>query len=192
MKAKDPTAPGALEALRGFVNSADQDPPGRDELATVAGASAWLRGLGLLESGDTLGEADLPPLVELRDALRTELLAHTGLAQAATARDVLSRCAGQAELGVKLDGERGLELVAIGTGSRHVIGRLFSIMYDAIRNGIWRRLKACRKESCQFAFFDHSKNGSGAWCDMAVCGNRVKAQRRRARQAQTSLSTEFF
>ncbi len=192
MKAKDSTAPGALEELRGFVNSADLEAPERDLLATAAGATAWLRDHALLGGDDRLGEADLRALFELREALRTELLAHTGEAQTAAARNILSRYAGQADLGLQLGRERDLELVAKGSGLRYVTGCLFAIMYDAIRKGIWPRLKACRKESCQFAFYDHSKNGSGAWCDMAVCGNRVKAQRRRARQIQTSLSTGFF
>lgn len=37
------------------------------------------------------------------------------------------------------------------------------------------RLKIC--PNCQWLFLDRSRNRSRAWCDMAVCGNRVKASR---------------
>lgn len=46
------------------------------------------------------------------------------------------------------------------------------------------RLKIC--PNCQWLFLDRSRNRSRAWCDMAVCGNRVKANRhyRRNREEQ--------
>ena len=37
------------------------------------------------------------------------------------------------------------------------------------------RLKICGQ--CGWLFLDRSRNRSRAWCDMAVCGNRVKAGR---------------
>ena len=37
------------------------------------------------------------------------------------------------------------------------------------------RLKIC--PNCHWLFLDRSRNRSRAWCDMAVCGNRVKASR---------------
>ncbi|CAD7033757.1 hypothetical protein REJC140_03228 [Pseudorhizobium endolithicum] len=45
------------------------------------------------------------------------------------------------------------------------------------------RLKICGH--CGWLFLDRSRNRSRAWCDMAVCGNRVKASRhyRRRREA---------
>ena len=41
-------------------------------------------------------------------------------------------------------------------------------------DGSWSRLKACRNPECHWAFYDRSHAGRGAWCDMAVCGNRIK------------------
>jgi predicted RNA-binding Zn ribbon-like protein len=35
-------------------------------------------------------------------------------------------------------------------------------------------LKIC--PNCEWLFLDRSKNKSRAWCDMAICGNRVKAR----------------
>jgi predicted RNA-binding Zn ribbon-like protein len=37
------------------------------------------------------------------------------------------------------------------------------------------RLKICG--NCGWLFLDRSKNRSRTWCDMAVCGNRIKANR---------------
>lgn len=42
------------------------------------------------------------------------------------------------------------------------------------------RLKIC--PNCQWLFLDRSRNRSRTWCDMTVCGNRVKANRHYRRQ----------
>jgi predicted RNA-binding Zn ribbon-like protein len=41
------------------------------------------------------------------------------------------------------------------------------------------KLKICRH--CDWLFLDRSRNSSRLWCDMAVCGNRVKAKRHYSR-----------
>ncbi|MCM2292073.1 CGNR zinc finger domain-containing protein [Allorhizobium sp. BGMRC 0089] len=47
-------------------------------------------------------------------------------------------------------------------------------------------LKIC--QHCGWLFLDRSKNKSRLWCDMAVCGNRVKARRHYNLQAQLRVS----
>ena len=49
-------------------------------------------------------------------------------------------------------------------------------------DGTWWRLKGCPRDVCHWLFYDRSRNGSGKWCAMSVCGNRTntKAYRRRA------------
>ena len=58
----------------------------------------------------------------------------------------------------------------------------------AIAEGTWARLKACERDSCRWAFYDRSKNRSGHWCSMDVCGarekNRRAYRRRRASRAR--------
>lgn len=44
------------------------------------------------------------------------------------------------------------------------------------------RLKICG--NCGWLFLDRSKNRSRTWCDMAVCGNRIKANRHYQRVKQ--------
>jgi predicted RNA-binding Zn ribbon-like protein len=62
------------------------------------------------------------------------------------------------------------------------LGRVVAIVFRSMADGTWERLKACREGDCEWAFYDWSKNRSGAWCDMAVCGNRAKARAYRERR----------
>jgi predicted RNA-binding Zn ribbon-like protein len=41
---------------------------------------------------------------------------------------------------------------------------------------------ACASERCRWLFLDTSKNHSRRWCDMTICGNRMKARRFHARR----------
>ena len=72
------------------------------------------------------------------------------------------------------------------------LGRLLVIVYRAMENDTWPRLKACREDTCRWTFYDHSKNRSGHWCSMEVCGSGHKArqyrERRRGRQSVPTLS----
>lgn len=43
------------------------------------------------------------------------------------------------------------------------------------------RLRACDSPDCRWLFLDTSKNHARRWCDMKLCGNRMKARRFKAR-----------
>lgn len=43
-----------------------------------------------------------------------------------------------------------------------------------------RRVRACDNEECRWLFLDTSKNHTRRWCDMRICGNRIKARRFKA------------
>jgi len=45
-------------------------------------------------------------------------------------------------------------------------------------------LRCCASETCRWLFLDASKNQTRRWCDMKVCGNRMKARRFYARNAE--------
>ena len=47
-----------------------------------------------------------------------------------------------------------------------------------------RLLRACEKPDCRWLFLDTSKNRSRRWCDMKICGNRMKARRFKAQHRQ--------
>ena len=69
-----------------------------------------------------------------------------------------------------------------GEGADAALGRLMAIVADAVADGSWERLKACPREECEWAFYDHSKNRSGRWCKMEDCGNLAKAKAFRERR----------
>ena len=43
-----------------------------------------------------------------------------------------------------------------------------------------QRLRACENDECRWLFLDTSKNHTKRWCDMRLCGNRMKARRYKA------------
>jgi predicted RNA-binding Zn ribbon-like protein len=45
------------------------------------------------------------------------------------------------------------------------------------------RLRSCKSGTCRWLFLDTSKNHTRRWCDMKICGNRMKARRFQARSA---------
>ncbi|MBW8698697.1 hypothetical protein MBT84_03790 [Streptomyces sp. MBT84] len=53
---------------------------------------------------------------------------------------------------------------------------------QAQRAGTWHRLKPCRNDRCGTAFFDRSRNNSGVWHDVRVCGNAANPRACRARR----------
>lgn len=46
-----------------------------------------------------------------------------------------------------------------------------------------KNLRVCGAEECRWLFLDTSKNHTRRWCDMKVCGNRMKARRFKAQHA---------
>ena len=178
--AKEREAPGELELVRGFVNTLDVE-EGTDELTTPDQLRSWLAGLGLLDPGDRLTESDLHRTLELREALRALLLANNGIEPPAAATATLDAAACAANLRARFSADGTAGLVPEAAGLDAALGRLLAAVYAAMADGSWRRLKACRAQDCEWVFWDATKNRSGAWCDMGVCGNRAKARSYRER-----------
>jgi predicted RNA-binding Zn ribbon-like protein len=44
------------------------------------------------------------------------------------------------------------------------------------------KIRACSNPECRWLFLDTSRNHSRRWCDMRLCGNRIKARRFRRKQ----------
>jgi predicted RNA-binding Zn ribbon-like protein len=171
-------APGRLELVRSFVNTVEAEDE-LDLLQADGNLPQWCHESGFCPDVDAGG---LAALRGFREAIRGVLEANAGEGSESDAWRALEPYARRScyELSILEPGRPGLR--ARGAGPDYAISELFAIVYDSVGEGTWRRLKACRKHSCRWAFYDRSKNGSGAWCSMRTCGNRVKAQRRRARQ----------
>ena len=170
-----------LRRLLELVNTLENDPPA-DRLGTLDEARAWLAQSGL--PGTIESEADRERLVALRQAIRPLLEANAGHADPAQAWDGLEPFAASTPLYVRTGVHPSLS--PVGSGLPATIATLLATIYDAARAGTWWRLKLCREATCAWAFYDESKNGSGTWCSMRVCGNRNKARRRRERSRPTS------
>ena len=175
-------APGQLELARQFVNTLDIE-TGNDELSSPQALGSWLGERDLLPSGSRPGKRELGRAVELREALRRLLLANTG---APIERDVIetfNEAVSDATLSVRFDLDKGKPALAVrGSGPGAVLAPIVAIVYEAMVNGTWERLKACPADDCHWAFYDRSKNRSGTWCNMAVCGNRAKVRAYRERR----------
>lgn len=177
-------APGALETLRMFVNTRDIE-SATDELATPAALGAWFVERGLLDAGAVPTSRDHEQAIAAREALRALLVANGGGPAAPESFDVLNAAAERAELGAQFGPAGADPFVPRAGGPAGALGRILGIAHAAMADGTWSRLKACPDETCRWAFYDHSRNGSGRWCSMAVCGNRNKGQAFRARRKAT-------
>jgi len=60
--------------------------------------------------------------------------------------------------------------------------KLASAALDLLTSGELNKLCACSNPECRWLFLDGSKNKARRWCDMKLCGNRIKARRYRGRQ----------
>jgi len=168
----DAEAPGRLELVRRFANTLDVE-HGREVLHSPAQLRNLLLELGLIDRGARVTGADLERAHELRDTLRQLALANNGVATDAAL---------EATLTVRVDDRDG----ALEPFERDVDGalaELVGIVYTAMADGSWARLKACRSHLCKWLFYDRSRNRSAVWCSMAVCGNRTKTRAYRARRA---------
>jgi predicted RNA-binding Zn ribbon-like protein len=175
-------APMPLLLVQSFVNTWEGD-TGIDLLGDLSLAETWLHEAGLLQG--SLREDDLAEAQMMREAIRA-LLVHNagGPVPGAAELEVLSAVAARCSLQPVVGPEGGIELAPAGQLDRSALARLLLIIHDAQRDGTWARLKACRNPDCRWAYFDRSHAGRGAWCDMAVCGNRIKNRNLRSRRAQ--------
>jgi predicted RNA-binding Zn ribbon-like protein len=178
-----PPAPEPLDLVEAFVNTLDRQ-RGADALATPADLAAWLGRNGLGEDGARVSAAELAGALELREALRALLAEHNGEAPEPAAIAVVNRAMAAAGPVVRFLPAGGVELGATAPGVAGALGHLLGIAFAAVADGNWERLKACHEPRCQRAFYDHARNRTGTWCDMATCGSRAKMrayyQRRRA------------
>ncbi len=91
-----------------------------------------------------------------RETLRDLLFANNGEGDAAEAWERMRPFLASTRLDLAVDPTHGLELRPEDKGP---IASLLAIVYESQLVGTWPRLRACRKESCRFAYYDHTKNG---------------------------------
>jgi hypothetical protein len=166
-----PPAPGRLRLVQRFVNTVDYE-HGREVLHSPARLRALLIELGLLDARAQVDEDDLRRAHALREDLRALALANNGVRTGVEL---------ETHLTVRI-GARGATLEADRCDVDGALAELVGVVYTAVADGTWPRLKACRRDVCGWLFFDRSRNRSARWCQMAVCGNRTKTRTYRARR----------
>jgi predicted RNA-binding Zn ribbon-like protein len=153
----------------------------REELGSPLQAEGWLVQRGLLPFGTTLTADEHASVLAVREALRAHLLGHNGYSVPDDAVRVLDRALAAAGLLVRLSAPDELQVSPVASGVAGALGHILSGMVRAIADGSWVQLKACRDQTCRWAFFDRSRNQSRVWCTMAECGNRSKTRSYRRR-----------
>ena len=174
-------APGRLELVRAFVNTLDIE-GGADEFSTPGGLREWLASWGLLGREEAVGADGHARAIAVREALRSLLLANNGAEPNPAAAATLDETARRARLALRFVPRGSARHEPKAAGVDGALGLLLVIVAGAQADGTWPRLKACRSDTCRWAFYDHARNRSRTWCSMAVCGNRAKARAYRSRR----------
>jgi len=171
-----------LELIQDFVNSAELEEQ-RDDLRDARGLVRWLALHRLAGPHARARETDAADARAVREALRELLRANNGIAvDEAAAAATLDAAGRRAGLTVRFD-TGAIRLISRERGVQGALGGVLAAAAEAMADGSWQRLKACRSDTCRWAFVDHARNRSRQWCSMSVCGNREKARVFRERHA---------
>jgi predicted RNA-binding Zn ribbon-like protein len=193
-------APGGLALVQELINTGgitDPNDPARlpDLLGDPETANSWLH--AALAQWSThagqpapelhLTEADLAPLLKLRESLRTRAAAANPLTAAAAedAADPPSGSTPSVSLTLRIDPDGRVGHTTTATGWRGVAALVIAQILLAQHTGSWPRFKTCAFPTCGVAYYDESRNNSRVWHDVRLCGNRANlaAARQRRRNA---------
>jgi predicted RNA-binding Zn ribbon-like protein len=178
-----PPAPGRLAFVQAFLNSFwDLDGDGSEVWSTPGAYGAWLRARGF--DGAAASPGDLGRALELREALRELCGANHDDGDAPAALAALDRIAhAVAPAAALAPSLRTGALDPAGDGPDAACALALGIVFAARADGSFARLKACPHAHCGWAFYDSSRNRSGQWCSMRICGNRTKGEAFRRRKS---------
>lgn len=173
-----------------------------EELHSVADLLQWANEAGLLSSAatDRLAEhyqrnprgaaAAFKKAVALRDLL---LALFAGIAnhrsvpsqRLSELNSVLANAPGTLRVRNK-SGRIETEWTSAADGLEQVLFAVLTSAAELLASDRAGRIRECASANCTWLFVDESRNRSRRWCDMAACGNRMKARRhyRRAKAAQ--------
>jgi predicted RNA-binding Zn ribbon-like protein len=172
-------APSGLALVQDLLNTGAA---GNDLLADVGSTrewvgnalDAWARTTGRDPVEVSVGAAD----VEALRALRADVFTAVNGGPRTEPRDVPR----SVTLGFSVTTDGVVDLQPRGNGWRAVAAAVYLECFVAQRTDTWRRLKICRNERCAAAFYDQSRNNSGVWHDVKVCGNAANLRKSRERR----------
>lgn len=175
-------APGGLGLAQDLLNTAPaaHEP---DLLADLATARKWVSE-ATAEWSVVTGQAAPEVVLEARDLVELRTF-REDLREVTTrehddgpAAPVLHTGAAALELGA--DGS--VRLRPRETGHRAVVLLVLTALFDSQQAGTGRRLKTCRNPRCLVAFYDRSRNASGVWHSVRICGNAINLRAHRERR----------
>lgn len=177
-------APGQLALLQAFLNTHFDlvEHWGADLLASRGGLESWLATRGLIGRHDHLADDDVDRMLCVREGLRHLVASNVVQELGGDAQSRLNEAITGASVELR-HAPGGLRLVP--TGARpldRALGVLLSLAASAMLDGGWSRLKSCPGRHCGWVFYDRSRNNSGRWCSMTVCGGREKSRSHYRRQ----------
>ena len=179
-------APGRCAVIQLFVNTNDLE-TGPDLLPDAGALRDWLVAHELLGEYEPVTAEDHARAIELREAIRGPGLGPRRARPRPSGRRDRQRGGPppRPECPCSRTRRRASSRRPAGWTARSATSSPPST--PPIAEGTSDYLKACERDVCRWAFYDHSKNRSGHWCSMAVCGQREKNRRayrrRRARAA---------
>ena len=179
---RGPSPTAGLRRLTDFVNTNDLE-GGEDDIGTPELLGRWLAERGALPVTGEISSDQHVRALDLREGLRALGRANNGeaLDPALVAR--LNAAAATLPLVAGVEWPERWSLAASGeAGLDAYLANLVATVVASMADGTWSRVKACRNDTCRWLFYDHSRNRSGTWCTMAVCGSRMKARAYRARR----------
>ena len=181
-------APGELALVQDFLNThLDLTSELRGEtLVSLAALDDWLRAQGLIHGRQRLDGRDLERALAVREGLRALAFVNNQQQLNLAAIDAMRMASQGAATQIRIEPQGPEFLPADGAPLDAAIGAILAITARAMIDGSWQRLKACPAPRCGWTFYDHSRNQSGRWCVMKICGDREKArayyQRKTGRQ----------
>lgn len=173
-----------LHLLQEFVNTNDIEGE-QDDLATPELLRAWLAARSELGTDQRVDAAAHRRAIAIREGLRELGGANNGEPPDPDRLDALNEVASRLPMVVTVGPDAVRLSPKVGGVDRFLAGLLASLA-RAMADGSWTRVKACRRDTCRWLFFDQSRNRSGTWCSMAGCGSRMKARAYRARQREAA------
>jgi predicted RNA-binding Zn ribbon-like protein len=180
-------APGDLRIVQLFVNSLDIE-EGTEQFDSPGALSSWLYRHGLTARRVKMGDRDLRRARSFRELLRDMALANNGEPMAPAMVGELQRELSRLRFRIEFDPIRELRFESSRGGLDEALGHLMAIVSAEMIRGRWGRMKACARDACRWVFYDHSRNRTGTWCSMSICGSRTKVSAYYRRHRRTSPS----
>lgn len=182
-------APGGLALVQDLMNTMAAGKPRHDDLLGDLSAarhwldealSDWSAATAGAPFGISLEPDDLDGLREFRDDIRH--LAAAGEDGDAPVPGRHDTRLPAVSVSMQWDGSGRVRPLPRGSGWRRLASLVAIEVFKAQQDRSWDRIKTCRNTRCAVTFFDRSRNNSGVWHNVKVCGNAANLRAYRARQ----------